>query len=70
MTTRKKNDFDMVSLYPQKFKAAKSLLLNSLMEYFYFHQYDESRYYWRSLDRHTEYDYDGESYYCYSGSWN
>jgi hypothetical protein len=40
------------------------IVINELLEYFYFNQYKYS--YYPSYDRWNEYDFDGDSYYCYS----
>ena len=48
---------------------AKRKIHQGLLEFYYFHQYDEfdnRENMFPCLDRWREYDYDGNSYWCYS----
>lgn len=46
-------------------KQYRQMLLNSLHEYFYYHQYEERFAHFRACDQDFDYDFDGTKHYYY-----
>lgn len=46
-------------------KQYRQMLLNSLHEYFYHHQYEERFAHFRACDQDFDYDFDGTKHYYY-----